>query len=268
MKIQEGIEAFKLFYLRQGYSLKTIETYVPFVKNLSHFLEKRGIDSWSQFTPALARIYKLECQDLPSKARLGSLRRMGDFLLSEGIVSQNPSLGLKADTEILTKEEVERITGACDLTSRLGIRDHALFELLYYGAMSFEEGIKLKTQDLKDSSITISRTSFHLLIPLPESTTASLERYLRVVRPHFLRLYTDSPYLFLTVSGDPLSPRSWGKISGKYLKESGVQKSLYPHSSKWARLKELLRSGVDREELKVLSGYRSESSFRSLLRKL
>lgn len=272
MDFEEGIEAFQDFYLRQGYSPTTLQVMVTYARILARYLKTQGVSSWAGFTAEHARNYQIELLDRPTKAsvlRLRAVRRVGEFLVREAILFHDPREGLKKMTtelyssvEPLTTEEVMAILGACDLESRLGIRDHALFSLMWEGCVTFLQATGVALDDLGADfrSLRIYGKAVVREVALSEAARESLVRYIEEVRGRLIRFQSDETIVFVTAFGKRFAmsktSHMWPRLIGPYLKKARILKNVSVHAFKWARIKALLDQGLAEQEILALAGCR------------
>lgn len=279
---REGLAAFEAHQVAQGYAAPTIVNQVRDAIGLARFLRSQGAESWSAFTPELAREYQIELLDRPWIVRtriLTLVRRVGEFLVQEGVLLTNPATGLKktpvemtTPIEPLDAEEVRAILCAPDVTTRIGMRDHAILHLIYETAVNFTDACKWTLDDLTSDLTGIMAHGVVVIrvVRLSEETQASLRRYLDHARPHLARFDPEQRALFVSPQGKPLGPQGarivWKLMMARHLKRSRVLKSVRCHSLRWARIVALADQGLPREELVKLAGYESSALARVLKR--
>jgi integrase/recombinase XerD len=109
---------------------------------------------------------------------MASLRRCYRWLLDQGRLQADPLLNIDkpATTQrfpkTLSEKQVEDLLGAPDMATPLGLRDRAMFELLYATGLRVSElvGIRLFELSLNDNVVRVmGKGSKERLVPLGES---------------------------------------------------------------------------------------------------
>jgi len=160
MKWDKALNDFKNYLkIERNLSRNTIESYLFDVKKLINFLKSNNTNlNPDQLSESLAKefIYDISKKvKSPTQARIISgLRRFYEYLILENIVKNNPIQNIEIP-EIgttlpvtLTVEEIDKIISSIKLTSKTGIRNLAILELLYSCGLRVSELTSLKISDL------------------------------------------------------------------------------------------------------------------------
>jgi integrase/recombinase XerD len=216
-------------------------------EDLSHYLEYRrledGIDSRSA-----------------AKA-LSCLRSFFRFAVDEGIRGDNPAEILENPRrrlrlpETLPREAVERVLAAVDTKTPRGIRNRALYELIYAAGLRVSEAVGLNIQDL-DLPGGIARVrgkgdKERLVVFGPEARFW-LKRYLAEARP-LLAGRRRSPALFISRNGGRLSRKGIWKNYARVTVLAGTGSRL--HALRHSFATELLAGGADLRSVQELLGH-------------
>ncbi|MCL4766778.1 MAG: site-specific tyrosine recombinase XerD [Hyphomicrobiaceae bacterium] len=187
----------------RGAAANTIEAYRRDLENFTGFLTQRGA-SLTDARPADAAAYlkALAGQGLAASSRarrLSALRQLFKFLLAEGLIPEDPSLGIAAPRKgqplpkTLSAGEVDRliatararIDGTTGRDRYVALRLHCLIEMLYATGMRVSELVSLPRSVLQGDPrlLTIrGKGGRERLVPLNSAARAALDRYLEVGR--------------------------------------------------------------------------------------
>ena len=109
------------------------------VQNLIFFLMKRKVDGRSELTLA---------------KDISALRALGDYLVRKNMWQENLALLLdrpKAGRHlpmVLSVDETNKLLSSIDTSTPLGLRDDALFELIYSCGLRISEACSLKVENI------------------------------------------------------------------------------------------------------------------------
>lgn len=194
-------------------------------------------------------------------AILGSVKLLFSVLWQAERVLSNPARDIKlkrqGETEqkaIFSTEEMKHFLDSIDTSRYLGLRDRAMFELMYSSGLRIGEVVALKKMDI-DFAERILRVrggkfSKDRFVPVSEAAMIFLERYARRRSPE--------TWVFLSSQGGPLQPSSINKRLAVYLKETGLEgKGLSAHSFRHSCATHLLENGADLRFVQELLGHES-----------
>jgi integrase/recombinase XerD len=150
---------------------------------------------------------------------------------------------------------VDRLLALIDTRSPLGIRNRALYELIYSAGLRVSEAVALNTRDLflseKMTRVTGKGRKERLVVFGPDAVFW-LRRYLTEVRP-FLAGHRQSPALFVTRSGKRLSRKGIWKNYAALATEAGISSRL--HTLRHTFATDLLAGGADLRSVQELLGH-------------
>lgn len=259
-----------LHYLtvERGLARNTLEAYGRDLARYLDFLEREKVTHPEAVSPAavlrfLARL-KEEGLSARSRARtLTALRMFHRFLLSEAIVTANPTArveaprGLNPLPHTLSPSDVERLLAAPAGDEPLEVRDRAMLELLYATGLRVSELVGLKLGDLQlDVGYlrAFGKRSKQRIVPLGEVAMAELRNYLGLGRP-FLDRGEGGGYLFLNRGGKGLTRQGFWKIIKRRALEAGIRKRITPHTLRHSFATHLLENGADLRSVQTLLGH-------------
>ncbi|MEG3592331.1 MAG: site-specific tyrosine recombinase XerD [Pseudomonadota bacterium] len=200
-----------------------------------------------------------------SNARLiSSLRRFYDYALLNNLIAENPcdllqspKLGKYLPTTI-TEEEVQRLLDAPELSSLHGMRDKAMFELMYACGLRVSELVDLSIDAVNLSGGVVKvlgKGMKERLVPLGDHASESLSDYLTHSRQRLLKNKVETNKLFLTNRGTGMSRQAfWHRIK-YYAQKVSIAQSISPHTLRHAFATHLLNNGADLRAVQMLLGH-------------
>ena len=197
--------------------------------------------------------------------RLSSLRRFYRYVLREGLLLSDPTLLLDAPKtgstlpKSLGEAEVERLLAAPDASTVLGLRDRAMFELLYATGLRVSELVAMRLDQIAlDSGVlrTLGKGRKERLVPLGELAVDAVQCYLTEARPILLKGRM-SEFLFLTRSALPMTrQRFWQQVQ-RYAGQVEIAMRISPHTLRHAFATHLINHGADLRTVQLLLGHES-----------
>ena len=195
--------------------------------------------------------------------RLTVFRRYFRWALRERRVQADPTLKLLAARQplrvpkTLTETQVERLLGAPDTDTPLGLRDRAMLELMYASGLRVSELVSLKTVHLALAEGIVrvmGKGSRERLVPFGEEAGQWLQRWASRGRPEVLRQHA-SDALFVTVRGTGMTRQMFWRLVKKHARGAGIDVPLSPHTLRHAFATHLLNHGADLRVVQLLLGH-------------
>lgn len=192
---------------------------------------------------------------------ISALRSFGSYLVRLGIWYENAASLLerpkaaKALPRVLSVEQVDSLLSSIDVGKPLGIRDRALFELIYSCGLRISEACSLVTENLHlDEKIIIVRGKGdkERMVPFGDEAKNWLEKYMRDVRPS-LAGNRGVPEVFLNYRGKPLSRKGVWKNFQVFEAKAGVTAKV--HTLRHSFATHLLAGGLDLRSVQELLGH-------------
>lgn len=256
--------------VEKGASQHTVAAYNCDLEQIAELISKWGIDSWSQYDEqvdakvraAFAR-RKLSPGTVARKA--SSVRSLLKFLIRRGagppsgLFSSSAARRRRPLPKALTLDEVERLLCAADVGGPIGLRNRAMFELLYGGGLRVSELVGLRIEDyLRDESVirVLGKRGKTRLVPLPAGTKAWLDRYLDGARDRIAKPVAGS-VIFTNSKGSGLSRSGVFRILRASATRAGITKSIGPHSLRHTYAVHLVQAGADLRSVQELLGHES-----------
>jgi integrase/recombinase XerD len=147
-----------------------------------------------------------------------------------------------------------------DISRPTGIRDRAVLEVFYSTGARLEElcGMNVHDADLKQGRIRITgKGNKERAVPMGRQAVYWTERYLKDVRPGFLRKRPDEPALWLGVAGKRINPLIVERFIRRYGEKAGIKHPVTPHTLRRACATHMLRGGAHPVQIQMLLGHAS-----------
>jgi integrase/recombinase XerD len=193
---------------------------------------------------------------------LSALRQFYKFLREQKLrddnpvaIHRSPKMGRPIPKD-LSEQDVEALINAPDIHTALGLRDRAMFEVLYACGLRVSELLHLRLEliNLKQGFLRITgKGNKERLVPLGQHACEWIENYLVESRPQLYKTNTD--YLFLTQHGGIMSRQNFWYAIKRYALQANIQSELSPHTLRHAFATHLLNHGADLRVVQMLLGH-------------
>lgn len=205
--------------------------------------------------------------------KLSAVRGLLKFCRSEGLIKSNPADALASPKQprklpvVLRPAEVKAFLESIDTSTPLGLRDRALFELLYSCGLRSEEVAALKTSsiDFEQEELTITGKGKKTRVaPVGEIALFAVREYLEKGRPELVRPENKSrdaaEALFLSSRGKPLGTSDIRRRTTKYVRKAAIKRGVSSHVFRHCFATHLLEAGADLRAVQELLGHASIST--------
>lgn len=183
------------------------------------------------------------------------------FVCNEKIRNENPALLLpknKIHTHLPSTVDyncIEKIFNEIDANTLIGIRDRAMFELIYSCGLRVSECLNLKLKDYYNSErrlIITGKRDKQRMVPVGDVAREYLELYLDNARSSFLGK-KHSEWVFISREGDRLTREAaWYRLK-EYAERAGVYSKI--HTLRHSFATHLLQNGADLRSVQELLGH-------------
>lgn len=251
--------------IEKGLSENSLSGYADDLHSMLAFLDDKSfsLKDLSDKTLFLYLTY-LRAKGLKSRSlarHLSSLRGFFAYAVSEkwfkedpGHLLENPKLPKKLP-EFLTKEEISRLLALPDTSTKLGMRDKVMLELLYAAGLRVSELIAMKVLDF-DPQVGMLRVfgkgAKERLIPIHYTAQDYLNQYIEFTRPSFKPV---EDFMFLNRSGKGLTRQGVWKLIKKFATLAEIKRSISPHTFRHSFATHLLEGGADLRTVQLLLGH-------------
>lgn len=239
-------------------------TIAIYCSELSLFLEAgHDVDavSMQQVQEHVIQQARQRCLSSRSVAKLlSALRSFFTYLQLKGGRSDNPVSLLPRPKEgvrlpdVASVEEVERLLAVIDDSDVLGLRDRALFELIYSCGLRISEACSLSVSHYhKDAVTVLGKRSKMRRIPVGDVARLWVDAYLEESRPTLAGPRLGEKTLFLGRRGEALTRQAVHKRFASYTKASGLNFTV--HTLRHSYATHLLAGGADLRSVQQLLGH-------------
>lgn len=255
-------------WMERGLSQNTLAAYRRDLAGFSDWLSKKKLEGLLGVRREDLLAYLSIRVENGAKPRttarlLSSLRRFYQHGLREGWIQVDPSDRIDAPKlgrslpKSLTEDEIESLITTPDTKSALGLRDRAMLELLYATGLRVSELVELRMLqvNLRQGVVrTLGKGSKERLVPMGETASEWLEKYLDEGRPDLLK-GRECEHLFLTHRGAAMSRQAFWYVIKRHALKAGINKTLSPHTLRHSFATHLLNHGADLRVVQMLLGH-------------
>jgi integrase/recombinase XerD len=277
-----------LDYLRieKGLAKLSIDAYATDVTQFSAFLQPRKRDlvtaQRSDVREFLQQLFSHQVDARSVGRKLSALRHLYRYLLLDKKLEHDPTLDIESPRQwkvlpkALAKSEMEATLAAplarqssnparnAKAFAALAVRDHAMLEVFYAGALRVSEITGAKLEDLKlDAGYMLVRGKGdkERIVPLGKSAQAALTEYLKQSRPVLMAgkgnaasfSGASSPWLFAARGGRKLTrQRVWQMVRAA---SSASGRAASPHMLRHSCATHMVENGADLRTVQTILGH-------------
>ena len=192
---------------------------------------------------------------------ISALRAFGDYLVRKNYWHENAALLLdrpKAGRhlpKVLSVEQTDKLLASIDTSDPLGVRDDALFELIYSCGLRISEacGLLVTNVHFEEHLILVhGKGDKERIVPFGEIAAQKLKKYMEEVRPELVKGRNISE-VFVNYKGEPISRKGVWKRFQEMETLSGVRSKV--HTLRHSFATHLLAGGADLRSVQELLGH-------------
>jgi integrase/recombinase XerD len=246
-------------------SVLTADVYIREIEMLENFLSRYGktpLDATGEdLLTYLVNRSQSGLQRTTIARIVASLHSFYRFCLSEKLRSDDPSVQIRTPQQdrnlpdVLDTESIEHVLESIDITTPNGLRDRALFELIYSCGLRISEAAGLTFQQLyleEKLLRVLGKRRKERLVPFGEEAHSWMMRYLTEARP-LLEKHGKSDFVFLNQEGRGISRKGIWKRFSQIRAKSGVKAKVHTFRHSFAT--HLLAGGADLRTVQELLGH-------------
>ena len=198
--------------------------------------------------------------------KLAAVRSFARFLVADGVLAANPTLGLtgpRAERRLpsfLRRKEIDLLFANGSKPTETELRDRAILELLYGAGIRLSEltGLRREHVDLSTGLIRVlGKGGKERVVPVGRAAAEAIKAYVRA-RGGAPRGRGEP--LFVNRRGQALSGRTVQRIVGRRLGQVSEARQLSPHVLRHTFATHMLNAGADLRAVQELLGHASLSS--------
>jgi integrase/recombinase XerD len=262
-----------LDYLRieKGLASLTISAYTTDIGQFAAFLaERKRVLNHARREDVKDFIQQLFSNSVDGRSvgrKLSALRHLYKYLLLDKKIHYDPTLNIdspkqwKVLPKSLAHDEIDTILQAPRPTSNrkeaeaLAVRDRAMLEMFYAGALRVSEIVGVKLEDLKlelGCVLVRGKGDKERIVPLGRASQEVLTNYLKNARPT-LAADRSSPLLFLGRRAKKLSrQRVWQMVSAASV---ATGRHASPHMLRHSCATHMVENGADLRTVQTILGH-------------
>ena len=253
--------------VEKGLSLNTISAYRTDLQKFQTFIKKERIDlkgiNPDYIQNFITGLYRKKLDPRSISRIIVTIRNFFRWLIQVGELEVNPCESIRSPKiwskipEVLTLEEVEDLLAQPNISSPLGLRDKAMFEVLYATGLRVSELVSLQLSNLQlelGYLNCLGKGGKIRVVPLGRSAISSLESYTSFSRPVLLK-DTNSEFVFLNHRGKKLTREGFWKIIASNGRFAGIRVKLKPHMLRHSFATHLLQRGADLRTVQAMLGH-------------
>jgi len=202
--------------------------------------------------------------------KIATLRSFYKFLVRKKSMDVNPVTAVRTPKQdkklprFLEYDEVRKLLETPSSDEWLGARDRAIMETLYSTGIRVSEVVGLNMEDIDFLGEVIhvrGKGKKERIAPIGASALQAIQHYLGFrnkrarSNPNF-----ESKVLFVNKHGGRLSTRSVCRKMDKYLKMSGLDLAVSPHTLRHSFATHMLNNGADLRSVQKMLGHQSLST--------
>lgn len=201
--------------------------------------------------------------------KLSSLRSFFRYLVKHGVIKDNPTDTIltpkqsKAIPAYLTVDDMFRLLDSIKANTLPGLRNHAIFEVLYSSGLRVSELAGMNTFDADFTNHVIhvfGKGSKERIVPVGKKAIDAIKAYReRLQKEKNIKIDKNGP-LFLNKNYGRLTTRSIARILNKVVKECGLLTPVSPHALRHTFATHMLDAGADLRVVQELLGHKSLST--------
>ncbi len=257
--------------IEKGLAPLTISAYSTDIGQFASFLEKRK--------QTLAKAVRTDVRDFMQELfsnsvdgrsvgrKLSALRHLYRYMLLDKMIEHDPTLNIdtpkqwKVLPKSLAHDEMESVLrgpqggSTTKNSTAMALRDRAMLEVFYAGALRVTEIVGVKLEDLKlDTGYLLVRGKGdkERIVPLGKSAQEVLAEYLKSARP-VLAAGKSSPQLFLGRGARKLTRQRVWQMVGAASVASGRHAS--PHMLRHSCATHMVENGADLRTVQTILGH-------------
>ena len=196
---------------------------------------------------------------------LKEVRQFFAWLAKQNVIPFNPAAELDLPKQpktlpkaILSVDEVERILQQPDTTTPLGMRDRAIFEVLYSTGIRRAEVCSLHVDhihvDRQVLFVECGKGQKDRYVPIGLRALTWIARYVEHARDQ-LAIDPKERTLFLTVDGTPIEPDTLTEYGRRYIKAANVNKPGACHIYRHTMATLMHDAGADIRDIQAILGH-------------
>ncbi len=250
--------------VEKGLSRNTVNAYATDLRKYLHFLKENSREAQTVRKEDIIdflEILRSGTYAIPTVCRyISSIKAFYKFLLVENRIPEDPTENLQMPRKwervpkALTVADVKSLLEA-KFNAKTALRDSSMLELLYSSGLRVSELVNIKLGDIHAEAgfiRVIGKGSKERIVPVNGRALGRIKRFLVEERPAILKK-RQSPYLFITRTGRPMTRQRFWQMLKAVGKQAGIE--LSPHTIRHCFATHLLEGGADLRSVQKMLGH-------------
>ncbi|WP_312812218.1 tyrosine-type recombinase/integrase [Sedimentibacter sp.] len=273
--MDKNIENYKVYLNSKKLSVNTVSSYIYDINSFGNYIGQDYNINITNTKKAHILTYLVNLQKSGKSSStiartISSLKNFFEFLKRDKLITDNPAISIhspkqiKKTPSVLTEQEVNLLLELPDIDSFKGARDSAILELLYSSGIKVTELINIKINDINLNANIISiGGDKKRILPLSKYSRNAVNNYVDNFRHK--RCSDENEFLFVNITGEPISRQGIWKILKYYEKKLNINKELSPQILRNSFAVHLLSHGADLGTIQELMGLSSIAAAQNYL---
>lgn len=248
----------------EGKSKNTAETYLISINFFLTWISGNNLDLESLSIKDLMKYFvsrQTQTDESTVAKEISAIRSFGSYLVRLGVWKENLGFLLERPRKtisipkVLSVNEVETLLASIDVSTSLGIRDRALFEIIYSSGLRISEasGLLLQNIYLKEGILfVLGKGNKERLVPFGNDAKIWLSKWIDEERPKIVGR-KNVPFVFVNYQGKQFSRKGIWKRFQEIKSLSGVESKV--HTLRHSFATHLLQGGADLRSVQQLLGH-------------
>lgn len=201
--------------------------------------------------------------------KVSAIRSFFNYLLKQGVIQENPANSIltpkqeKPIPAYLAVDDIFRLLDSLKTDTLLGLRNRAIFEVLYSTGIRVAELVGLNVSDVDFSERVIrvmGKGNRERIVPIGKKALSAIKKYRETLKIQEKAYADKNSPLFLNKNKGRLTARSIGRILEKATRECGLSIPVSPHALRHTFATHMLDAGADLRVVQELLGHKSLST--------
>lgn len=274
--MDKNIEKYREYLSSKSLSDNTVSSYIYDISSFREYLDREYrleliMTRKAHILTYLVNLQKHGKSSSTISRTTSALKNFFDFMKKQKLIEDNPAVSIHSPKQIkkapafLSEDEMNLLMKQPDVNSFKGSRDSAILELLYSSGIKVSEliNIKIKDVNLIMDIINIEGSKKERIVPLNNYTREAIHNYLNNFRN--IKSKENNDFLFVNISGEPISRQGIWKILKLYEKKMNLKKEISPQILRNSFAVHLLSHGADLGTVQELLGLSSFAAIQNYL---
>ncbi|MEX0653832.1 MAG: site-specific tyrosine recombinase XerD [Phycisphaeraceae bacterium] len=251
-----------------GFADATISAYAGDLRDLWVWMVEQHHAAWTDLTldRIAGHLLSLQHKGLATSSiarHVATIRVFGRFLASTQHLPHDPAEQLTQPAAwqrlptVMGQEQVKKLLASPQPDQPLGLRDAAMFELLYAAGLRASELANMETSRVHPELgivRVIGKGNKERIVPVGKPALEAIARYLEESRPSLVKSAAPTDALFVSRTGGPITRVVVWQVVKRHARRLGMGQ-IYPHMLRHSFATHLLAGGADLRVVQEMLGH-------------